>query len=265
MSVEASSPAAATALQSLSVVGCGEPLCAADCSAYALACAVYGASQGAFYPPGGAAALARALCGTIRSAGGVVYDDVLVQEALLEEITGTNTVRATGVSVTSATARVHADMDAPEEAAPGITFTATKSVISGIGAIATFTKLIPAEAVSRATHEVLATLRESRPFVRVVYWLRGDAVALAGLTGVDYYQVGTQPVLEKSEAVVSPAEAASNGQPALQSSDSASKGTGSKIEERNELLRDKFASDYAHVWCPSCKDPTWSERYAVDA
>jgi hypothetical protein len=260
MSVEASSPAAATALQSLSVVGCGEPLCAADCSAYALASAVYGASQGAFYPPGGAAALARALCGTVRSAGGVVFDVVGVLAALLEEITGTNPVRATGVSVTSATARVHADMDAPEEAAPGITFTATKSVISGIGAIATFTKLIPAEAVSRATHEVLATLRESRPLVRVVYWLRGDAVALGGLSGVDYYQVGTQPVLENSEAVASSTEAVSNGQPALQSSDSASKGSGSEIEERNELLRDKFASDYAHVWCPSCKDPTWSDR-----
>jgi hypothetical protein len=260
MSVEASSPAAATALRSLSVVGCGEPLCAADCSAYALASAVYGASQGAFYPPGGAAALARALCGTVRSAGGVVYDDVLVQEALLEEITGTNTVRATGVSVTSATARVHADMDVPEEAAPGITFTATKSVISGIGAIATFTKLIPAEAVSRATHEVLATLRESRPLVRVVYWLRGDAVALGGLSGVDYYQVGTQPILEKPETVASSTEAASNGPQALQTSDSVSKGVHSEVEERNELLRDKFASDYAHVWCPSFKDPTWSDR-----
>lgn len=55
-----------------------------------------------------------------------------------------------------------------------------RAVVSGVGLLNTYLKLVPAEAVSTATKTALAELREKKPVVTVVYWLRGTAEALVG-------------------------------------------------------------------------------------
>lgn len=250
-----SSPKAVAALQGAAVVGAQEPLCAADCSAYCLASAIFDAAQGQFYPPGGAVAVAQALCSTVEQAGGTVYSDVAVQQLVLEEVPGTKSIRATGVTVCAASSIT--DRSGSSEGSPitplSITFQGSKSVVSGLGAIATFTKLVSPEAVTRSTQEALCTLREQRPVVQVVYWLRGED---HGLSATSFYSVGAQPTLSKgSDSTVNGATAVEGG------SENQRKASDVKArEEENETLRTAFAADYVHVWSPSCKDPSWASR-----
>ena len=53
-----------------------------------------------------------------------------------------------------------------------------RAVVSGVGLLNTYLKLVPAEAVSAATKTALAELREKKPVVTVVYWLQGTAQSL---------------------------------------------------------------------------------------
>ena len=262
MSLE-TSPSAVAALEGMAVVSSGEALSAAECSGYALASALYGASQGAFYPIGGATAVAQALTRTIVEAGGNVFPSVQLKEVVLEEATAGSTymAKATGVSVslsadtlkntTENNNNSNDSSDTSIEHHSEVTFLGEKSIVSGVGAIATFTKLIPGEAVSARTAQMLAGLRESRPRVRVIYWLRGTVTELGDLSSTDYYELGTQPYLlnlneNRSNEVVS--------------SDTTAAVSSKEQEAQNEMKRNKFAGEFVHVWSPSCKDPSWTSR-----
>ena len=262
MSLE-TSPSAVAVLEGMAVVSSGEALSAAECSGYSLASALYGASQGAFYPIGGATAVAQALTRTIVEAGGNVFPSVQLKEVVLEEATAGSTymAKATGVSVslsadtlknTSENNNNSNDSSVTNiEHHSEVTFLGEKSIVSGVGAIATFTKLIPGEAVSARTAQMLAGLRESRPRVRVIYWLRGTVTELGDLSSTDYYELGTQPYLlnlneNRSNEVVS--------------SDTTAAVSSKEQEAQNEMKRNKFAGEFVHVWSPSCKDPSWTSR-----
>jgi hypothetical protein len=277
MSLE-SAPAAIAALHGIAAAGADEPICSADCSGYSLANAMQSAAQGAFYPAGGASAIAAALARTITQAGGVVYCGAEVREIVLEEVPGTKAVKTTGITVavpsvgsrdvqaapTSTIDALEAKSDENNANTVDITFHAEKSVISGLGVIATFAKVFPTEAISPASRQMLAGLREVRPVVKVVYWLRGDAPAL-GLSSTDYYEVGTQPRLRRAKSPDSPTadtavSNASAGTGAETPTSAADEEDASRMREENDRARDKFAGEYAHVWSPSCKDPTWAAR-----
>jgi hypothetical protein len=279
MSLE-SAPAAIAALHGIAAAGADEPLCAVDCSGYTLANALQSAAQGVFYPAGGASAIAAALVHTITQAGGVVYCNAEVREVVLEEVPGTKSVKTTGVTVAVTNARssptpappssidaLEAKSDENSSNSSDVTFHAEKSVISGLGVIATFTKVIPAEAISAATRQMLAGLREVRPVVKVVYWLRGDATAL-GLSSTDYYEVGAQPRMRRAKSPDSPTadttSAADASAGAETSPSTADEEDLSHIQEENDRARDQFAGECAHVWSPSCKDPTWAARCAFN-
>ena len=109
-----------------------------------------------------------------------------------------------------------------------IVLQASKSVISGLGVLSTYTKLIPAEAVSRPTRDILSGLKECRPKTLVVYWLQGSEQDMgAALRSCDYYEVGVQPESDSAESKES---------------------------------KDVFCSSFVHVWSPSAKDPSWAKK-----
>ena len=58
------------------------------------------------------------------------------------------------------------------------TVRASQSVISGVGALCTYTRLVPPSAVSDATREALSQQVESRPKVQVLVWIEGTYVYL---------------------------------------------------------------------------------------
>lgn len=252
------SPEAVAVLLGLSSVGGDEGITAADSSAYLLAGALYNASQGIFYPVGGPAAIETSLRTTIHAAGGVVYAGVDVQDIVLEEIVGSKVIRATGVSIAvgsgAAVNSTHAAHGLPDSPSDFI-FQARKSVISGTGVLNTYTKLLPPEAVSTAAKEMLSGLTETRPRVKVVYWVRGTQEEL-GLSSTDYFEVGPQPHLQRQTVTIAAAEGDGGAEPAQ-----AVEVSGTVIDcAENDQKRDKFAGDFVHIWSPSCKDSSWADR-----
>lgn len=249
------SPEAVAVLEGLAAVGAGEAITSADASAYLIAGALFNASQGIFYPIGGPAAIIAALTRTIQAAGGAVYSEVDVQDIVLEEIEGegggptsSQVIRATGVSV--AVDAAHA-----ADSSADVTFQASKSVISGTGVLNTYTKLLPPEAVSAGAKEMLSGLVEVRPRVKVVYWMRGNLQEL-GISSTDYYEVGPQPALQRQQI----------GTGTVPGENEAEEGSSNGVSvvvdcAENDLKRDSFAGDFAHVWSPSSKDPSWAERW----
>ena len=73
----------------------------------------------------------------------------------------------------------------------GLTVRCAQTVISGVGALCTYTRLLPPEAVSDAARKALALLVEGRPRVLVVFWLRGTLAEL-GLAATDYLELPAQ-------------------------------------------------------------------------
>jgi hypothetical protein len=55
---------------------------------------------------------------------------------------------------------------------------ASRSVISGVGALCTYTRLLPSSAVSAAMRLNLVNLSESRPKILVLVWLKGAYVCV---------------------------------------------------------------------------------------
>jgi hypothetical protein len=70
-------------------------------------------------------------------------------------------------------------------------FIASKSIVSGVGIIGTYTRLIPSEDVSGAMRSQLSILNEARPKVYATYWIEGDGQQL-GLSSTDFVEVAHQ-------------------------------------------------------------------------
>ena len=206
-------PSVFSVLSAAGVVASEEGLLSADCSALALASILAAAETGVFYPTGGYAALQTALARTVRAAGGEVLTDVPVKEIVAEK-NDKGVYVATGV-------RIDIASSVPESVDDVIS--TDRTVVSGLGAICTYTRLLPANAVTDSMRSAIAQVCESRPKVQVVLWLSGTAADL-GLTSTDYVEIAPQIELPVSNDI-----------------------------------RDKFAGSYLRIWSPSAKDPSWSK------
>eukprot|EP01036_Dinobryon_divergens_P029406 gene29405-38498_t len=213
-------------LAQLGTVSSGESLSAEESSAFNFADAILTAETGAFYPNGSFPALEQAFLQTIRAADGVVFQNVDLKELLFEEVgaaSGASLERR--VRVTGARVQVSPETE--------VDVSSRRAVVSGVGLLNTYLKLVPAEAVSTATKTALAELREKKPVVTVVYWLRDPAEAL-GLSATDYVEVGSGV----------------NKSPSL-----------------DTLVAGKSKSSHTSwikVWSPSAKDASWSDSHSED-
>lgn len=227
-SSEIDDPAAKETLSAIAAAASGQGLVAANCSAFSLANYIQTA-RGIFYPEGGPSALRKSLTRTIRSAGGCVLKNIALKEVLLEESAG-KTV-CVGVSVSNAPENLDKTLKNPDlnNTEKEITIKAEKSVISGMGVLPTYLKIIPLELISNQTKEQLSVLTEARPTISVVYWFNGSIESL-GFSPAEYVELTEQP-----------------------------KTVLSGVNEIN-LGLEGFAASYARVWSPSAKDPTWKEK-----
>ena len=155
-----------------------EALRPAECSSVALSNFFTNyQSGGVFYADGGYEASERVLARIIRKYGGAVYCDVPVAAIELSAMPNGG-YQATGVRV------AHPASNAD----PAVVVSCKKSVVSGMGLLCTYTRLLPTEAVTEITATALSDLCEARPKVQLVYWLQGSAEEL-GLSDVDYVEI----------------------------------------------------------------------------
>ncbi len=218
-------------LAGTATVAAGEWLPGNQMSAYCLAHSMAATAGGLYYPVGGPGALEDAMMRSIRLSGGVVCRGAKVRDVVLEEVNSpiegaprVKHVRATGVQVSLSPDTGAAGVD---DGSRLIVLTASQSVVSGLGLLCTYTKLLPAEVLSEDTIRELRTLQETRPVARVVYWLKGSVEQL-GLerAAVDHLEVG-------------------GGHAA-----------GGDGESNPSPL-------YMRVWSPSRKDPSWHSQRCV--
>jgi len=202
-------------------------------SAGALLSLYTAADTGVYYPRGGLPAVQEALIRTIRESGGEVYCDVPVTGIDVTPETQEGEAMAcmaTGVRVRVAPPRRggSAASEGARGAADSVLFSAGTSVISGVGAICTYTRLLKPEHVSRHVRETLdSSVREAEPRVRVVFWLDGDEASL-GLSSCDYVEL-----------------------PSFQGSVN---GTGDWCPQ---LTQAEVNEQFVKVWSPSAKDSSW--------
>jgi hypothetical protein len=226
-------------LLALGAAAVGEELDASSCSGWALAAAINAGSSGGFYPAGGITALTAMLAGVVESAGGVILNDVAVHDVVLKEsmndqvdtANSSGRLFATGVTVGMSAPRPDIQTDGAASCRTDYLLSARQSVISGLGVISTYTKLLAPDAVDASTRSMLAGLSEMRPKVRVVYWLprkvEGSCDDSAQLPSVEFSST------DFYESICS------NSVP----------------------MKDmKFFTSYRHVWSPSAKDSSWGDN-----
>lgn len=254
------------ALSSVAAVGADEALPAGSCSALSLATAL-SAESGVYYPAGGAEALELALTRAVRAAGGAVYKDVEVGEVVLEEVIAA-TAQQSGISKSVAAAQPvvkavgvqvkvvvsegnNHSKDSSTSSTNGDNGDAriiygSRSIVSGMGTLCTYSKLLPHAAVSERTRTALSLLSEARPKVTVVYWLQGT-VAELGLSSTDYVQAGryTETSGHLAPGLAAPRATASNS-------------TAAAVDPK-----ETYARSFMKVWSPSAKDPSWNQRYNI--
>ena len=192
-----------------------EVLSGSESSAILLAAALAQSEEGMYYPAGGAKALQQSLGRSIRDAGGVVCADVAISgiefSAAGKDKRGW---KAEGV-------KVEGLFGATE---PNIV-RAKQSVVSGLGALFTFTRLVPTSVVSPELRQQLSGLVEARPRLSVLIWLAGSREDL-GLHGCDYFEFPAR-------------------------------GDGPDVLPEDV---EEFVDGWVKLWSPSAKDPKWSER-----
>ena len=162
----------------MGVVGADEALLSTDCSTLCLAATAALAENGAFCPSGGSAALRAALISTIRRMGGAVYYDVPITEIVVENI---STRDFAGAQLRAAGIRLESND----------IIRASLSVVSGLGAICTYTRLISAEFVSIGIRNALSKCSEKRPKIYVIFLVQGSQEELR-LSSSDYVECEQQ-------------------------------------------------------------------------
>lgn len=144
---------------------------------------------------------------------------------------------------------------------------ASRSVISGLGVLCTTAKLIPSTALSQHTVDTLASLREQRPRVTVVFWLAGTADEL-GLSSTDYYECASSSHSHSSRnnSNISSGISSSGGSSSGTSSSGSSGGGGSDGGAPSPASSSSAAlsSSYMRVWSPSAKDAAWGSTHPED-
>ena len=195
----------------MGVFAAEEALLGSDCSCVCLAGGLGHSEEGVFYPVGGPGRLQANLIRAIISTGGDVYSDVPV--SAIETMRADNEPLARAVGVKLADGKDG-----------GTVVYGTRSVVSGVGALSTFLRLLPEDELTEDTRAALSKLTEARPKLHVLYWLDGTAEEL-GLSDADY--------IETLDDVA---------------------------DESASASRKEFSRSYVRIWSPSMKDPSWKER-----
>ena len=176
-------------LSAIAVCTAEEGLSGGVGSALCLASGMSHIENGVFYAEGGIGRVASSLIHSIQSQGGIVYDEVPVEQIALDGEGKER--RAVGVEIRkdstvspSTGGAVVADDDE-------IILYASKSVVSGAGVLCTYVNLLCAEYVSYSVRASLSGLHEMTPKMYAVYWLRGSASVL-GLSDADYTETTSQ-------------------------------------------------------------------------
>lgn len=217
----------AASLAAIAAVDATESILSENCSAYHLANAIQSAEMGLYYPQGGAIALQNALCKTIRASGGCVLSNVDVRGLVFEEDdvsadkAAEDSLRALGVNIALR-----------EDNKQNITQVLGKqSVVSGLGAISTYIKLIPGENIAKNVKESLSSVIEARPIVKVLFWLDGTAEEL-GISSTDYVEI-PENIIDILDGSI------------------------------DQEVRRTVAQKSVRIWSPSVKDSKWNKRLQV--
>lgn len=196
------------ALSTAAVAGVEEALSSIECSGIVLPIALSMAESGLFYPVGGYQKIEESLCRSIRRVGGSVIKNVPIININIDG-TGSN-ARANGVIIGS-----------------GELIKCQKSIISGLGILNTYTRLMTPNQVPSSIKASLSQLTEARPKACVLHWVQGNASSL-GLKACDYVETGSHKRC---------------------------------VEMPSEVNTELFAQSYCRIWCPSVKDPSWVTTY----
>lgn len=215
-------------MNGLSVIGSEEHLLPSEASGLGLALSLANFERGLYYPGGGHQRIQQALIHAVRVAGGEVIGDVGIDSIAIAENS-----KKDGDSVVGVKVKVNDDVKLIE----------SPSVISGVGLLRTYTRLLSAVHVSEDTRSKLASLAESRPKVYVVYLIDSTCVSAEelGLRNADYFEVSSE--YESMQWLLS------------------------KHLDKEELLakqpisKDSIVNPtYCRISCPSLQDHLWTSE-----
>lgn len=169
-------------------------------------------TDGAFTFVGGIDQLRQTLLQIIYSMKGLVITDVPLHQFVVND---KNIICGVACSI-------------PPHFSEYISFKCSNGVISGVGVINTFAKLLPVSfhptSGFLSIQSKLKKIEERRPKMWVVFWLNGTTTSL-GLKSCEYFEYFNQ----ESETLGG--------------------------EHENEVV-----SKYCHIWSPSSRDPSWNKR-----
>lgn len=185
-------------------------------SAASFASVLSGTENGRFVAVGGINAIKEALMHTIEQYGGIILRDVNNLRLELEQYD--QSYKAVGITIS----KLFLEQ----------TFHANKSIISGLGVLATYGNLLPLTCLQSSTKLKLTSLKEMRPKIRVIIWLNGTIESLQ-LTSAEYFEI--QKVLD------------------IQKNEKEEDKKGSIMKGDAETL----AKSFVHIWSPSAQDPSW--------
>ena len=177
-------------LSSLAVFGAQEALPSSSLSALMLATSLASNETGLFFPSSlplssadealesllGECSVLTSLAATVLNCGGEIV------QGEIKSLLGEGNV-VTGVEVTEPSSSASSSLSSSSRE-----LLATRGVISGLGAITTFTKLMPGQPLSSTTATSLRKLQATRPKIKVLFWLKGQVSSL-GLTSIDYLEI----------------------------------------------------------------------------
>jgi hypothetical protein len=243
-------------LAAAAVAGSDEACPGSVLSGVGLAHQLHRGLEGMFYPAGGVIAVRKSLIRTITSRGGDVLRDVPVTGIRIDDESPGNgnreqqqqkknnqrgSYRAVGVEVSifsagAPTAAAVANTNKPSTSS--LLVRSKGSTISAMGALCTYTRLVPSRFVGPAVRETLSGLSEASAKIRVVFWIRGS-LQDTGLSAADFVEI---PVPDEPVEL----HAADGGGNILSTISS------------NANSHANFSRDCVRVWSPSAKDASWT-------
>lgn len=172
----------------ISCIYCNEVLDSGDISGIVLSSSINDSEKGMYYPIGGYHKMESLFCQIISSSGGVVYSDVPVESILIDSNDTNNT--AVGVIIKN---------DDDKE----MVIKAKKSIVSGLGLLCTFNRLISDPILSNTLLSSLSThvsepvnksiLCEKIPLIQIIYWIDSSCSnAELDITDCDYIELNNQ-------------------------------------------------------------------------
>lgn len=263
-------------LNGLSVIGSQEALPPSDASGYGLAVFLSTSEQGLYYPSihhnkssttpesskvvvvNGYDLLLNTCIQAIRSIGGEVYSNVPIDEIEVYSDENDSTDASTKTKSASRTVTGVKTMFKSSKLAEhsSIIFKCYKSVISGVGVISTFTKLLPTSFVSSNMRNKLTALQETRPKIHILYVLKDGVTSLdVGLKSTEYYEINSD--YNSIQWIATKA----NGDNKLENTVDDHK---SSKSNHKGVANDLIHASYCRIACPSVQNPNWDANNTVN-